>query len=524
MRVCEKNSAKLRAGLIAVIVIGIIGIGVFAFTGKGKAKFDKLKGTPEEIVVAAMNNTNVKVRDEEIEMKTKTGKMQVGHLLEKANEMNFDLILQGVSGIESAKIISTYIKDIGVSGNIQSTKDLRKLNGNLNLTQSGMELLGMSVYKDTDEIGVSIPKILDAPYAIKTDSWLEDYKNSALYKLEGGKLIKEEFNRITEEFSALEKYLKGTMNFAENKEFVNQIQDIQAQLIKAAQVVENGKEKVILTDGSEIECNVYTGSLTNKEILDFLNQEIEVLISLDFIRNYIDIAQKQSGTTIDGLIEEMRATLEDDVALNIDIDFLVDDTYLRGIRMASNQQGSQTYSLIVQYTGINYLLDGIKVNFIVGANDKEERLGVVFNQNLGEEADVYNQDFSLFISGENIEEFGLDYHYIYNTKAKEDNLKIDFSINEDNKPIMSYTAIGTKKVGAGEVFTNLSKASLMIDDIASQIILDFSLGYGIKAIKESDMIIEKTGGKYLFDMTESELLSTIQSIKSNIQSFTYGLI
>lgn len=522
----KKINGRLIVGSIAIVAILIIGIVVFAFSGESKATFKQLKGTPEEIIMTAFSNTNTKSIEEQDTMDGKVGRTQVSKILdEQASEMNFNLVLQGISGVENATILSAYIKDTGLTGKFQVAKDYEKLNGNLQVTQSGIEILGMTVYKDEDEIGVSVPKILDAPYAIKTSSWIEDYKNSALCGLIGEEAIsQDEMNQMTELFGGFSEYMTGAMHLNENKEYRIQMEALQAELIKNAKVVENGKETITLTDGNETEWTIYSGTLTGEEVLDFFNKQMELLMSLDFARSYFDIIAKQSGYTVDEMLEEMKVDLEEVNGVTVDVNFLVDDTFFRGVRLGINEQEKRVADISIECLGESYLLDNIEINLEMTDDELVERMEMMFNQNLGEKADIYTQGFSISCFENDVEELSMDYSYEYDTKAKADNLKVKLGMIAEGVNVIDYTATGTKTVTRKEVSTNISNASITSNDGTENGTVDFSLGYGIKVIDPSEIKVEKTGVKYLFEMTEADLLKALQSIKENIQSFTYGLI
>ena len=522
----KKVSGKLIGGIIAAVAILAIGVGIFALNGQSKSAFKKLKGTPEEIVVAAISNTNEKCLEEQSSMSAQMGLDKVNVIQNKeASETKFNLGLEGISGIEEADIISAYIKDIGLSGTFQSTKSKDKVAGDLKLTQSGIELLGASIYKDGNEVGINIPKILDAPYAIKVDSFVEDFKKSDLGKLMNGTEISdEELNEITEIFSAFGEYMEGAMNLSTNKEFMTQTQALQTELIKNAKIKENGKQTVTLSDGSTAEWTVYTGSLTGQELMDFINKEINLVMSLDFAKNYFDVIAKQSGYTTEEMLEEMKQTLVADESVATEIDFLVDDAYFRGFTLGINENEERVCNINVSYTGAQYLTDEMTVGFNVVNDEEQVGIDLVFSENLGEKADVFSQAFNLYLN-ENDQTVGsITYTYDYDTKATEDNLSVYAGLDFGSEAVMNYTAIGTKVINNEEVSTNLQDSSITIESEGESITVDFNLAYGVKAIKSSDITIDKTGVKYLLEMSEEELTSAIQSIQSNIQAFAYGLL
>ena len=522
----KKGNGKLIGGIIAVVALLMIGTIVFALSKKSETTFKKLTGSPEEVVMAAISNTSNKSLEEQAQINAKLGKEQIKKITEKAaSEVNFNIGLQGISGVENANILSAYIKDTGLSGTFQSTKEQDKMNGSLNITQSGIEFIKASFYKDNDEVGVSIPKILDAPYAIKLDSFMEDYKKSAFYQMIGGKeMNEEEFEQISEVFSAFGEYMAGTMNLSTNKEFITQTEAVQAEFIKNAELKENGTKQVILQDGSEVEWKIYSGTLTGQELVDFINKEMELIMNLDFAKNYFDVVAKQSGYTVEEMLEQVQTELKADDTRSIAIDFFVDEEYLRGINLDIKEQEEEICNINVQYTGNNCLLDGMIFNLNI--NDDDESLGIkfTFNQNLGEEADVFNQNFELSLSEDSNTMGTIQYGYSYDTKAKEDNLNVTFGIDFGSELTANFVATGTKTVSNEEVSTNLSTASVDYDFEGETVTLDFNLGYGVKEIKASDIIIDKTGVKYLLEMSEEELTNALQTIQSNIQAFTYGLL
>ena len=83
--------------------------------------------------------------------------------------------------------------------------------------------------------------------------------------------------------------MTGAMNLSMNEEFMAQNEALQVQYIKNANIEKNGTQKVTLTDGSEAEWNIYSGTLSGQEVVDLFNKEIELLMNLDFARNYFEV-------------------------------------------------------------------------------------------------------------------------------------------------------------------------------------------------------------------------------------------
>ena len=522
----NKGKGKLIGIIVAVVAVLAVGIGAFAFAGQNKAAFKKLKGTPDEIVTAALSNTQQKVLKEQADMKHKLGMDQMDKIHEnEATELNFNLGLQSISGIDDADIINAYIKDAGLSGTFQSTKDGKKANGNVKVTQSGIELVGASIFKDGDELGVSMPKVLDAPYAVKLSTFAEDYKKSALCKMMGGETVSdEELNEVTEILSAFGEYMKGAMTLSENKEFMTQMEALQAELIKNAEIKENGKQTLNLSNGKEKECTVYSGTLTGQELLDFVSKEMDAIMSLDFAKNYFDVIEKQTGTSMQDMMDELKNSEDLDENVTVDVDFLVDDSYFRGLTLKLNGDDLEEGSFTVAYTGEEYLMDGL--TFDLNVKDSYDQLGmkIAFTQNLGEKSNVYTQHLDCNIEQDETSLGSVTYDYKYDTKAKENNLDVSFGFDFGTEAKADFTAKGTKTVNKDEVSTNLSQAKLSADVDYESFGLEFNCGYGVKAVKASDITVDKTGVKYILEMSESELASAIQNIQSNIQAFAYGLL
>lgn len=526
----KKSNGKLIALIIAVVAVLGISVGIFAFAGQNKATFKKLNGTPEEVVMTAMSNTNNKVLSEQESLQEQLGaKILKGIQDKEANELNFNLILQDIEGVENQDIVNAYIKDLGLSGTLQTVKDGSKGTGKLSVTQSGIELLSASLYKEENEVGINIPKILDAPYAVNLDSFVADYENSALFELMGGQKIDEEsFKEVEEMINAFSEYLVGAMSLSTNEEFAKQFETLQANLIKDAALTEKDKTTILLANGKEKECRVYAGTLTSGQVIQFFKDEMDILMDLDFVKNYFEVVGEQAGYTI----EDLQAELDDLEAMGdsgaLEIEFLVDDTYFVGLNLdfinveTNESEGTLTFN----YTGDENLTDGIYFELnMLPVGDKEEgaNMSLTWKQNLGEKPDTITQDLVGSISdGEEVGNF--TYSYAYDTKAAEDNLKVSFGMNfKDDEVTLDYSAAGTKTISSDEVSTHLTKASLSAKADNESFGVNFGLDYGIKAIKASDVVIDKADVKYVFEMTQEEIISAIQKIQTNVQTFAYGL-
>lgn len=527
----KKPNGKVVGIIIAIVAILGIGVGIFAFSGQNKAAFKKLSGTPEEVVAAALSNTSHKILLEQEAMQKQLGGDNIKSIRNKeANELSFDLVLQSVDGIADQDIVNAYIKDLGLSATLQGVKDGSKGNGKLSVTQSGIELLGASLYKVDNEIGLSIPKILDTPYAIKLDSLIADYEDSELYQLMGGESIDEEaLAEVQEMIDAFSEYMTGAMTLSTNEEFITQSEAVQAELIKEANLAVKGRTTLILSNGKEKECSVYAGTLTNSQVAQFMRDEMNVLMNLEFVKNYINVVGKQAGYTVEDMLEEMNNLEITSDNGTLEIEILVDGTYFVGanLRFMDGDTNQEIGALTFNYTGEKYLSDSIFFEFNANElDDVTESINIKFNlnQNFGEQADVLTQDLvgSLAENGMNLGNF--TYSYAYDTKAKEDNLNVTFGMDIENELALDYTAEGTKTITSEEVSTNLTNALLSMEEGTEKFTLNFGLNYGIKAIKANDIAMDQTGAQYILEMTQEELINLVQTIQSNIQVFAFGLM
>lgn len=527
----KKPNGKVIGMIIAIVAILGIGMGIFAFSGQNKAAFKKLSGTPEEVVAAALSNTSHKILLEQEAMQKQLGGDNIKSIRNKeANELSFDLVLQSVDGIADQDIVNAYIKDLGLSATLQGVKDGSKGNGKLSVTQSGIELLGASLYKVDNEIGLSIPKILDTPYAIKLDSLIADYENSALYQLMGGESIDEEaLAEVQEMIDAFSEYMTGAMTLSTNEEFITQSEAVKAELIKEANLAVKGRTTLILSNGKEKECSVYAGTLTNSQVAQFMRDEMNVLMNLEFVKNYINVVGKQAGYTVEDMLEEMNNLEITSDNGTLEIEILVDGTYFVGanLRFMDGDTNQEVGTLTFNYAGEKYLSDSIFLEFNANElDDVTESINIKFNlnQNFGEQADVLTQDLvgSLAENGMNLGNF--TYSYAYDTKAKEDNLNVSFGMDIENELALDYTAEGTKTITSEEVSTNLTNALLSMEEGTEKFTLNFGLNYGIKAIKANDIAMDQTGAQYILEMTQEELINLVQTIQSKIQVLAFSLM
>lgn len=527
----KKPNGKVVGIIIAIVAILGIGVGLFAFSGQNKAAFKKLSGTPEEVVAAALSNTSHKILLEQEAMQKQLGGDNVKSIRNKeANELSFDLVLQSVDGIADQDIVNAYIKDLGLSATLQGVKDGSKGNGKLSVTQSGIELLGASLYKVDNEIGLSIPKILDTPYAIKLDSLIADYEDSELYQLMGGESIDEEaLAEVQEMIDAFSEYMTGAMTLSTNEEFITQSEAVQAELIKEANLAVKGRTTLILSNGKEKECSVYAGTLTNSQVAQFMRDEMNVLMNLEFVKNYINVVGKQAGYTVEDMLEEMNNLEITSDNGTLEIEILVDGTYFVGanLRFMDGDTNQEIGALTFNYTGEKYLSDSIFLEFNANElDDVTESINIKFNlnQNFGEQADVLTQDLVCSLAENGMDLGNFTYSYAYDTKAKEDNLNVTFGMDIENELALDYTAEGTKTITSEEVSTNLTNALLSMEEGTENFTLNFGLNYGIKAIKANDIAMDQTGAQYILEMTQEELINLVQTIQSNIQVFAFGLM
>ncbi len=514
-----KNSEKGNKKIIVLIacIVGVLAItvGLLAMGGLGnngsKVKLRTLKGTPQEIVHTALLNTQDKLASEMTLLEERNGGKVLADILKsEAADMNFNVKIKGVSGMENESIINAVVKDLAVQGDLAYTKDGKYWNADLKAKQGDLELVGATLYKADQELGIDIPKVLGNPYAIKLDTLFEDLQNSPMYALGGGESIDEaQIEEVKEMFTAIGDYFNGILGMADNKEYIDKVNKLYEDTIKGLDI-EKLNEKV---EGYD----VYEVTLTGEQMANFNKEQMAIIMELDFADRLFNLVAKYSGVTQEELLEQIaQGSTYGDVDVKFELH--VDDYFIRSgvCTIIDNAYDEEMISVEFNLGDKENLLN--EIGFSFGVND-EAQVEVAFNNNLGEKGSVFEQAFKVSITSDGETGF-ISYNTSYDSKAKDNNFEVNFEATLPYTGSATIAGKGTKVVSAKEISTTIDELTCKVsDDYSNEMQVNLAVEYGAKVIKAKDVKFEsKEEVKYVLELTTAELMAIAQSIQSNIQS------
>lgn len=106
-------------------------------------------------------------------------------------------------------------------------------------------------------------------------------------------------------------------------------------------------------------------TVTGEQLMELVNEEFDLIMELDFAKNYFDIVAKQSGYT-------------------------VDENYFRGARFSIEEYEQEVADVTIQYTGVQYLLDGMEIS--LADSGEELEMECTLSQNLGNKEDLFKHN------------------------------------------------------------------------------------------------------------------------------------
>lgn len=480
---------------ILIVALVTIGISTVALRNKGYAK---LKGTPDEIIIAAMENTNQKIVEEQEQLSEKLGLDKMEAILNsKAKELYFNLGLNP--------------NNQNIAGQLQVSQN--KLKGDITFTQDQKELLNLEVYRNGDTAGLNIPQLFETPYAVKLSTFKEDYQNSTLATLIGGDDALTESEEI---LTAATDYMKGIWTLKDNKQFIQDNLNLQRSLLKELNIKESGKKSNVKNDWV-----AYTCELDNKQITNFINQEIEFLMQYDFVKNYFEVLAKSADMTLEEFMSEIDQELEINDTVKADVTFEVDDQFFRGLTMTLKEENTELMTIETYYLGNETLSENILINL----ESEVEGINTRIEVSQTSQTALYKENVTLTLN-ESFEEdnqylTGMTYDYTYDTAQKEDNIELNFNLIVDDDFTITYATNGTVTLDNDEVDVSLTNGEVILKDSRTEEKIQLDLNYGMKKIKEKDIAIDVTGETYILDMNQEELDHAVEVIQNRLMQLLF---
>lgn len=485
---------------ITILLVALVTIGISAVALRNKG-YKELKGTPDEIIITALENTNQKIMEEQEALNEKLGiNKQEAILASKAKELYFNLDLNEADQTNN------------ILGNLQLGTN--KLKGDLKLINNQKDLLEIQAYRDGDKAGLNIPQLFETPYAVKLSTFKEDYQKSALATLIGNDDFLTESNEV---ITAATDYIKGIWALKDNKQFMQENMDLQRQLLKSFNIQESSQKTN--TTNNWI---AYTCELNNEQMLDFINQELDLLMQYDFVKNYFAVLAKAADMTLEDFMAQINNELTISENVKADVTFEVDDKYFRGLSIQLKEDDLVRMTIETYYLGNENLLENILICL------ESETEGINMRVEVGQTSQnaLYEENVTVTLN-ESFEEdqylTGMTYHYTYDTAQKDNNIALDFNFMIDDDLTIAYSTNGTMTIDQDKVDVTLPNGEVILKDSQNEEKVQVDLNYGMQKIKEKDIAIDVTGETYLFEMDEEALNHAVEVIQNNAMQVLFGL-
>lgn len=492
---------------ITILLVAIVTIGISAVALRN-GRYRQLKGTPEEIVMAAIENTNRKISKEQEALNEKLGTDKVEAILKsRTKEVYANLCLGNEANEE---VILT--NKVQISPN--------QLYGNLKLADPDKDILEAKLYRKGNKASFYIPQLFESPYAVKLSTLEEDYKASALATLLG----EEDINQLSQSALSVSRYLKGILTLQDNEQFMKQTFKLKEDILKNLNLKETGIRPVVLDDNTNTEWISYSGMLNKEQTTALISQELDLFMQLDFVKDYFEVLAQQSDMTFDELMAQVNDNLlaSDDIKVNVT--FLVDDMYLRSLVINFYEDSKSLMDVAIRYLGHDNLID----KMVIRLESEVEQIDVSVDVTQDTKSDIYLENIALSLN-ENVDEVeeqyiaGMNYNYTYDTQKTDNNMMINFDLIVNDDVIFNYDAKGTKTVKPDSITTSVTQGEMTIKEGQAEEKVYMTANYGIEKIEEKEIVIEEDEPIYILEMDKAEIEHAFEIIQNNLMKLIFGL-
>jgi hypothetical protein len=507
---------RKRLGVLIGAILGIGMVGIVA----AQAIVPTL--VPKVYVGEALKNTQAALVSETQAVKELTGRALLDEMLkERAIQNNFEIRLEDMTG-EGAEEIKRMARGIGIATELKRNKENSRLLGRFTVNQNSLRLLGADFYKDQEEMGFSISELFDQYMTVNLDTFVEDYNQSALCAMTGTPLEEKDYD-------ILMNYFDNVSQQRLSNELLIQIGQRTTQAFKESEVKYIGKETIGQGENNK-NYKTYQVVLKEDTIKSYLKDIFKIFMEDKAFTEYINMIEAMEtyneegnlANSVNEAIQEFDAqidaidTLETQISVSIDDKKRVVQAVSEMIREIHGQK--TTMQVTASLLGEQFMLDDLKM--AVAIESDGQRLGADFTSlsNYGSKEDELLHQGVVHFSQDGVPTTNISIDMSYNTKAKEDNLKVEADLDTPDGLVLSLLTEGTMLKDNAKKYFSMDIGNMTLGMTGGMVDHTLTLAgkYEIKAIKEADIEFSHSDEAYLFHMTEEELTALTQKISDNM--------
>lgn len=512
----DKTKQGVYLLIVAIVVILTITVGALARGNIKGNRFTprKLKGSPEQIVYKAILNTKEQLEQEKKLLQEKNGEKEFAQILEEpARNINFNLQIKTLDGMERAATINAITKNMVIEGDLAATKGGKYIRNDIGVKQGALELFKVAVYKRDQEYGVYSPKVLKNPYAVKGQTFFEDLKTSAIY----GSIIGED-----QDEGALERF-KEALESANHMKGLMQTLKAQADTSPFNRENEHPFKGITFTKRENTETNdhSYECTLNSQQIASFTKKQLDYIKTLDFGEQVISDLARSLGLTKESFVEKLTGQgYDDEIALQFKI--YTDEYFVRSVicTMMNATYDEEMFTFKLELSNEANLFDNIGWEIKTGEGFW---LKVTDKHHLEEENDILKREMQIELTSYG-EKGSLSYKTAHDLEAKEKGYNVDIQMNIPYLGTATIVGEGSKTIRDDQIIVDLTHLDCHLKDTsAKEINADLALQYGIRTIlpEEAEFKSEEQV-KYILELSEKELIAVLQKLQIYLQLIGIG--
>ena len=504
---------------LGVLIGAILGIGM---VGIAAAQAIAPTLLPKVYVGEALKNTQATLVSETQAVRELTGGALLDEILkEQAIQNNFEIRLEDMTG-EGAEEIKRMARGMGIATELKRNQENSKLLGQFTINQNSLRLLGADFYKDQEEMGFNISELFDRYMTVNLETFVEDYNQSALCAMTGIPLEEKDYD-------ILMNYFDNVSQQRLSNDLLDQIEQRTTQAFKESEVKYIGKETVGQGENNK-KYKTYQIVLKEDTVKSYLKDVFKIFMEDRAFTEYINMIESMEGnegtgnlaSSVNEAIQEFDAQIDAIERLETQVDVSIDDkkrivkTIGDIVREIDGQK--TTIRVSTSLLGKQFMLDDLKIAVAIEGDGQQLGADLISLSNYGSKEHLLLHQGGMYFSQDGMPTTNISIDMSYNTKAKEDNLKVEFKLDTPEGIGMSLLTEGTMLKDNTKKYFSMDIGNMTLGMTGGMIDHTLTLAgkYEIKAIREADIEFSHSDAAYLFHMTEEELTALTQKISANM--------
>ena len=398
----------------------------------------------------------------------------------------------------------TMLEGFGIRGRVDVSLPKKYMGVNVVPYIGSMDLVNASMVLDDETLAISIPEVLPKNYGLNTETLLQDLQNMGA-DVEGFEDVTVNF------FDTLKSIREQTDNSKENQKL---LKAAAADFVDALEVEKSGS-KSITVNKSKTKCTVYTVTIPQDAMEDYVAIIEEILSSVDYadiVESELDRMGMPSFVTREVLNEVKDAYTTPDLSDiytvidtlgDVELDVYVSKNKISAIKYEENRSDFNLEIELLIGGGDNYV-DDITLKM---ANMSGDEIVVKSKGNHTGKGGVFTDKTTIEVDGD-----VLTIEVEYEPKAKEDNLSISM---ESDYPSDTFKLEGNYTASKGSMKLNLKELTMGRTTVKTN--MDLGISDYSKKVTVSKPVI-------LNNMTEEEIMQIMEEVEEQATTWLESIV